>query len=83
MPDAPDSTAIISQLIEGLDHGALVTRFVVIAEVIDTDGERCMWVDTHDGSTRWDTYGMLTWAINEEAAHQHAAACGRDNGDDD
>jgi hypothetical protein len=68
----PDSHAIIAQLIEGLDPGALVTQFVVIAEVIGTEGERAMWIDTHDGATRWDTYGLLEYAMNQERAGQYA-----------
>lgn len=81
MAEQPDSHAIVAQLIEGLDPGCLVTQFVVVAEVIDTEGERAMWIDTHGGASRWDTYGLLTYALNEEAAHQHAAACRGDDED--
>lgn len=80
--DAATATTAVSQLIEGLDPGAMVTQFVVIAEVIDTDGERGLWVDTHEGSSKWDTYGLLTWALNQEHAGQ-VASFGPDEDADD
>jgi hypothetical protein len=70
---ADDPLSIIAQLVEGLEPGALVTRFVVVAEIIAADGERKLWVDTDDDATRWDTYGLLTWALNEETAEQLAS----------
>jgi len=74
MSDTLDATGHIAEIIEGLDPGALVTRFVVIAEVIDAEGERAIWTDTSDGSTRWDTYGLLTYALEEERSNHHISA---------
>lgn len=72
----------VAQLIEGLDPGAFVTRFVLVAEVIDTDGNRGIWTETHDDAARWDTYGLLTWALEEErAAHQLSTLLADDDED--
>lgn len=71
--DDPDTADLIGQIIEGLDPGAFVTRFVVLAEVIGADGDRGLWSQTHDGATRWDTYGLLKDAMETEVAKHHAA----------
>jgi hypothetical protein len=61
-----DSHAAVAQLIEGLDPGAMVTQFVVIAEVIGGDGQRAIWIDAHDGATPWDVAGLLAYAMTQE-----------------
>jgi len=57
------SAELVGQIIEGLEPGAFVTKFVLIAEVIDTDGERGIWTETHYGAKPWDTLGLLTYSI--------------------
>lgn len=76
MSDA--STGAIAQLINGLDPGAVVTKFVVVAEVIDADGEPNVWTETHDGAMPWDRIGLLRYALWLEAAETAA-----DDEDDD
>lgn len=66
MSDA--STGAITQLINGLDPGAVVTKFVVVAEVIDANGERNVWTETHDGAMPWDRIGLLRYALWLETA---------------
>jgi hypothetical protein len=78
-----DTSDLIAQAIEGLDPGAVVTKFVVVAEVIDSDGGRAVWTDTHDGATRWDTYGLLAYALENEVAHHVAGIQGPDDDDED
>lgn len=63
-----ESNDLIGQLIEGLDPGAFVTRFVLVAEAIAPDGVRTLWTETHDGATSWDTLGLLTYATQAEQA---------------
>jgi hypothetical protein len=46
---------------------------VVLAEVIGADGVRGLWSQTHDGASRWDTYGLLKDAMETEVAKHHAA----------
>jgi hypothetical protein len=61
---ADDPLSIIAQLVEGLEPGALVTRFVVVAEIIAADAQV---VGRHSRRRYpWDTYGLLTWALNED-----------------
>lgn len=60
--------AHIAGLINDVDPGAFVTKYVVIAEVIDANGDRAVWMDSSDDATQWDTYGLLTYALNHEAA---------------
>jgi hypothetical protein len=72
MADDSDPTAIIAQLVEGLEPGALITRFVVVSEIITSSGERVLWTTAHEDATHWDTYGLLMWALNEESACQVA-----------
>lgn len=68
VPVMPDATSLVSQIIEGLDSGAMVTRFVVVAEVMDSDGKRGVWVEHGDTCMAWDYLGLLTYAINEPYA---------------
>jgi hypothetical protein len=44
-------------------------RFVVLAEIVDSNGERAVWQVAADGMKRWDTLGMLDHA----RAVEHAA----------
>lgn len=65
---------LVAQLIEDLEPGCVVLKFVVVAEVISPDGRRTLWQATHDGATRWDTYGLLTEALEEVKAGHHSAS---------
>ncbi len=62
------SEDLVSELIEGLDPGAMVTKFVVVAEGIDTDGVRALYTATHEGAKAWDSIGLLTYALARENA---------------
>lgn len=77
MTQATDPTNLIAQLVEGLDPGAMVTKYVLVAEVIDTDGDQCIWMNTHSDANAWDTLGLLAYAT---AVEQHGL---RDDGDDE
>ena len=68
-----DTHAHVAAFINGLDPGAFVTKYVIIAEVIDTHGDRAIWLDSSDDATPWDTYGLLTFALNQEQAAQTQA----------
>lgn len=68
-----DSSELIGQLIQGLEPGGFVTRWVVVAEVIDGEGERALWVDADSDMKQWDTYGLLMWALEQERAGYHKA----------
>jgi hypothetical protein len=70
-PEADES--LIAKLIEDLSPGAFVTKFIVVAEIIETDGERAVCVTASDDLRRWDTYGLLTEALMTEKS-QHIAS---------
>jgi hypothetical protein len=64
--DKPED--LIAKLIDFLDEGALVTKFIVIAEAIDTNGERAVYISTDDKAMPQDTMGMLDYALERERA---------------
>ena len=61
----------VADLIQQIDPGSMVTRFVLVAEVVDGANERCCWVLTPPGSLPWDTLGLCSWAsvIEQNAAN--------------
>lgn len=59
------STELVGQIIEGLEPGSFVTRYVLVAEVIGPNGERSIWTETHEDAADWDTLGLLTYAAGE------------------
>lgn len=49
-------------------------RFVVLAEIVDSKGERALIQVAADGMMRWDTLGMLEHARSVEWAAGNAEA---------
>ncbi|MEV4672724.1 hypothetical protein AB0K34_13800 [Actinomadura sp. NPDC049382] len=49
-----------------------VNRFVVLAEIVDGDGERALVQVSADGMMRWDTLGLLEHARSVEWATHEA-----------
>jgi hypothetical protein len=83
MTDHTDAISHVAQIIEHLEPGGLVTRFIVVAEVIDANGDRGVWINANDGATRGDKYGLLVEALEEERAKHHlaVAAVAEDDGE--
>lgn len=48
--------------------GAMLTRWVVLADVIEANGERALWALCPSEQKAWDTLGMLRFADHQEAA---------------
>lgn len=65
---------LISRVVHRLEPGALVARYLLVAEVIvPEDGSTAVWITGSKGLERWDTYGLLTEALtNEKIKHQQA-----------
>jgi hypothetical protein len=59
---------LVSQLVDGLDAGAMVTKYVVIAEGIDTNGERAIYLSTNETAMAHDVLGLLEYSIQLERA---------------
>lgn len=61
----------VGDLVGQLYPGAMVQRFVVIAEIIDADAERAVWCTTAPDQRAWDTLGLLDFArLIEHAAYR-------------
>jgi hypothetical protein len=61
--------AALSKAISDHEGGATyVNRFVVLAEIVDVDGERVLVQVAADGMARWDTLGLLEHARSVEWA---------------
>ena len=58
----------VSALVHEIDPGAMVQRFVLVAEVVDADGHRILWELVPPGAKAWDTLGLLGFALTREMA---------------
>lgn len=47
---------------------SMVTKWVVLVETIDTDGDRGLWTVANEGATPWDSLGLLQHAVHLEQA---------------
>lgn len=50
------------------ESGDMVTRWALVAEVIDEDGARSVWTLAPDEAKAWDTLGLLAFAQQVEQA---------------
>jgi hypothetical protein len=55
----------MAQLVEQFEAGSVVTKFVVVAEVITTEGKTVVWTASHENATDWDRLGLLTYAMSD------------------
>lgn len=58
----------IQNIVETIDPGAIVTKFLVIAEAIDKDGKRAVYSATNGDAQAQDTMGLLNHALEKERA---------------
>ena len=66
------------------DEGDYVIKWVSLIEVLDEHGERCIWTIASDGSTSWDTLGLLQFALQtEQANHVLSRFVLREQGEED
>lgn len=47
-------------------NGEFLTKFVLLAETVDAEGNRGVWTATSDGMTAWDSIGLLQFALYRE-----------------
>lgn len=63
MSEVRDSLAAsISEAVK--DEGDLVIKWVALIEVLDENGERCVWTIGNEGATSWDILGLLHHALS-------------------
>lgn len=58
--------AAVAELVQQIDPGCMVTRFIVLAEIIDADSDRAVWSFVAPDATKWDTLGLLEFARMRE-----------------
>jgi hypothetical protein len=50
---------------------ALITRWVTCVELIDSNGERALYLATSEDLSAWDSLGILDYAATRERAAIH------------
>lgn len=60
--------SLVSDMVEKLETGAMLTKYIVIAEGIDPQGERAVYMATHTDAKTWDILGLLSYAQGIENA---------------
>lgn len=69
--DDPDEVGeALSAAVQGVlaSYGVMATRHVLLVECVEESGDRVVWSATHDGSTSWDTLGLLMYGVQREQA---------------
>lgn len=66
MDDPNSAEGFVSDFLEDADAGAMVTRFLLVVEGIDSDGERAIYMRTHEGAAVWDVMGLAQFALSTE-----------------
>lgn len=61
------SAAVQDKLAEALGDAVLL-KYVAAVEVIDSDGERALWLLASPDCKAWDSVGMLQYALHTEMA---------------
>lgn len=65
--------AMASAIADALGSDHMLGRWTLIAEVVEAEsGERVMWTQSAEDQKRWETIGMIQWAVQIEQAAQSA-----------
>lgn len=68
-PNGADFDGDVSNLVARIAPGdVVVTRYVLVAEVIDAEGDRAVVTVGHEDAAPWDVYGLLHYALERENA---------------
>lgn len=59
---AADVETVLTEVLGGHERGIL-SRAVVVAEVLDVDGERSLSVITTPGLSEWDALGLCRYGV--------------------
>ena len=60
-----DALGFVGQLIQKVQPGSMVQKFVLLVETIDNE-DRWISAFTAPGQKRWDSMGMLDYGLNLE-----------------
>lgn len=59
---AADVETVLTEVLGGHERGIL-SRAIVVAEVLDVDGERSLSVITTPGLSEWDALGLCRYGV--------------------
>lgn len=59
---------LVAEILEVVDSGAMITKFAVLIEGMDSDGSRSIYMSTNHNATTWDNIGLLRYALAREEA---------------
>ncbi|MCP3760657.1 MULTISPECIES: hypothetical protein [unclassified Streptomyces] len=59
---ATDVETVLTEVLGGHERGIL-SRAIVVAEVLDVDGERSLSVITTPGLSEWDALGLCRYGV--------------------
>lgn len=74
MSDIEDDLAAALAEVTAKHERSMVTRWVVVVETIDAEGERGVWMVADLQAKAWDTVGLLGHALNVQRAQTVKAA---------
>lgn len=57
---------LVAHILEYVDSGAMVTKFIVLIEGIDSEGTRSVYMSTNEEAKIWDNLGLLNYGIAQE-----------------
>jgi hypothetical protein len=62
------------------EEAEMVTRWVVLVETLDKDGDRGLWSLADHDAKPWDTLGMLMFGVQKEQARISRITASDDGG---
>jgi hypothetical protein len=65
------ATELIGELFHSEQPGSMVMQFVLIVKSIDEEGDEVISTFTSQGLKRWDSMGMLSFALQCENGNTH------------
>jgi len=68
------------------ERNEMTTKVIVLAEVINDQGQRAVWTCTSPGMAMWDESGLLTFALDKTRNFEllsRLAEVGREDEDDE
>lgn len=60
---------VIAKHPENSEAPEMVTKWVTLIEVVDTNGNRGLWTATGDDVKAWDTLGLLQYGVELQRAN--------------
>lgn len=58
----------LSDLIQQIDPGSILTGFVCITEIVDAQGDHAVWSFVTPDAKAWQTIGLLHFGLMREQA---------------